>query len=178
MKRVLPTFAYHPEPLKTGSVKESPAQCTCCGQASGYIYVASIYSRLRSKIQICPWCIADGSAAAKYQAAFSDSHPLLHAEVPQSVVEEVTTRTPGYNSWQQESWLVHCGDACEFHGDASREDLEQMPAESKASIFKLFGLTEQRWASITQHYIPGGDPAIYRFVCRHCHIALYGMDFS
>ena len=95
----------------------------------GYIYTASVYAPGWYRDCICPWCIADGSAAEKFEAMFSDDHPLAQAGVPDAVIEEVTRRTPGFNSWQQEEWLSCCGDACEFHGDAPRSELQALQGE-------------------------------------------------
>ena len=68
--------------------------------------------------RICPWCIADGSAAGRFGATYTDDHPLIEAGLPESIIEEVTQRTPGYHSWQAEEWKCCCSDACEYHGNA------------------------------------------------------------
>lgn len=179
MKSELPPFTYHPDPVNTGAIRESDSQCICCGIVRGYIYTASVYSR-RSDLQdqICPWCIASGLAAEKFDATFSDSAPLFQAGVPRSIIDVVTKKTPGYESWQQETWLAHCGDACEFHGDATAADLESISLKVKAEFLKDFFLSEEKWITIKQHYIPKGDPAVYKFVCRHCESVLLGMDFT
>ncbi len=39
------------------------------------------------------------------------------------VIDEVSGRTPGFSGWQQERWLVHCGDACAFLGPAGRTEI-------------------------------------------------------
>ena len=66
---------------------------------------------------ICPWCIADGTAAARFGAAFTDAAGVGGYgdwdDVPPSVVDEVSQRTPGFTGWQQERWWTHCGDAAE-----------------------------------------------------------------
>jgi uncharacterized protein CbrC (UPF0167 family) len=177
---MLPTFRYHPDPLATGSVKASTTACRCCGQARGFIYAASVYARDRLRDSICPWCIADGSAARKFEAMFSDDHPLVKAGVSDQVIEEVTRRTPGFNSWQQETWLSCCGDACEFHGDAPRAELQALQGDDLARTLSDlgWGKQEQHWPQFIQNYRPGGDPAVYKFVCRHCHITKYAVDCS
>ena len=83
---MLPTFRYHPDPIATGSVKVSDAVCRCCEQTRGYIYAASVYARDSRRDSICPWCIADGSAARKLEAMFSDDDPLAQAGVPDEVI--------------------------------------------------------------------------------------------
>ena len=40
----LPIFKYHPDPLKTGSIKPSSAECACCGTSRGYIYAGPVYT--------------------------------------------------------------------------------------------------------------------------------------
>jgi hypothetical protein len=59
----LPDFPYHPDPLATGSIEESPADCVSCGRARGFVYTGSVYA-VEEAEPLCPWCIADGSAAA------------------------------------------------------------------------------------------------------------------
>ncbi|MGJ7541899.1 CbrC family protein [Variovorax sp. LT1R16] len=178
MSEPLPTFRYHPNPVATGVVKQSPAQCACCGRARGFIYVGPVYAVEDLRESICPWCIASGDAAEKFHASFADAHPLIQAQVPDSVVAEVHLRTPGYVSWQQEQWLTHCGDACEFHGDATVEDVMNASEETKSYWLAAHQQGEEGWRLATTGYRPGGDSALYKFVCRHCHQVLFGWDLS
>src|SRR6185369_1862863 len=137
---MLPSFRYHPAPLATGSVVESATTCRCCGRARGYIYASSVYAVESLRDSLCPWCIADGSAATKFDACFSDGDPLIRAGVPVSVVDEVTLRTPGYVSWQQEVWLACCDDACAFHGDATRSELSALDRNALAEQLAEWGI--------------------------------------
>jgi uncharacterized protein CbrC (UPF0167 family) len=175
---MLPSFRYHPDPIATGSVVLSDTLCRCCGQARGYIYKASVYCRELLRESLCPWCIADGSAAQKFDAVFSDAEPLAQAGVPMATIKEVTERTPGYISWQQEVWLSCCGDACEFHGDAPKQELDALTGEPLASLFSECGIDRITWDKILKSYQPGGNPAVYRFRCRHCGQVRYGFDCS
>ena len=90
----LPTFRYHPDSIATGSVKPSDKECRSCGEARGYIYTSSVYAEESLDEEICPWCIADGSAAEKFDASFCDANftqvpirinikiaPLYHAQI-------------------------------------------------------------------------------------------------
>jgi uncharacterized protein len=178
MTTALPAFRYHPFPLQTGAVMPSTEACVCCGQSRGFVYTASVYGSSELRGKLCPWCIADGSAARRFDLFFSDDHPLLKSGVPKKIVDEVTRRTPGYISWQQEEWLSHCGDACEFHGDATPTDLSAATPDSKRAVLDAYRLTEDQWSEITSGYEPGGDPAIYKFVCRHCAQVRFGWDCS
>ena len=93
----LPKFKYHPDPIPTGAIKVSKEICECCNQARGYMYASSIYAKEEIEF-ICPWCIADGFAARKFDGIFSDDYPLQQAGISQDIISEVCERTPGYNS--------------------------------------------------------------------------------
>jgi hypothetical protein len=174
----IPAFTYHPDPIATGSVRPSDMICRCCGQARGYIYTSSVYAIDTLEDSICPWCIADGSAARKFEAMFSDDRPLAQAGLPDEVIEEVTRRTPGYNSWQQEIWLSCCNDACEFHGDAPCDELQALQGDALARTLAAWEWRERNWPQFVQHYKPGGNPAVYKFRCRHCGVMKYAVDFT
>jgi uncharacterized protein CbrC (UPF0167 family) len=171
----LPSFKYHPFPLGTGSIEASDAVCECCGQARGYAYAAAVYAT-QSVDVVCPWCIADGSLGRKFDATLVDDHPLLSAGLATAIVDEVTRRTPGYISWQQESWIACCDDACEFHGDAPRSDMRGLDESGLASLSAESGFSVEDLRSIIRHYEPGGSPAFYKFVCRHCRGVRYNGD--
>ena len=173
----LPNLKYHPDPLKTGSIVPSEQTCSCCGLARGYKYNATIYAVEEVDV-ICPWCIADGAAAARYDGSFVDDEPLEAEGLPQSVIDEVCTRTPGYNSWQQEVWRSHCNDACEFHGDATVEEVSQLSGESLAELLADEMIKPQAWPKLRNAYTPGGATSIFRFQCRHCGKAIYALDLS
>lgn len=173
----LPTFRYHPDPIETGSIKKSDLPCECCGEAKGYIYSLSIYSETDVEV-LCPWCIASGKAAAELGASFSDDHPLLKNGVAENIADEVCQRTPGYDSWQQENWQTHCGDACEYHGDAEKEDLLKLHGSALASFLEKEMITPDYWKDIMNNYEKGGSPSVYKFKCKHCKIYVYTMDFA
>ncbi|HSI13720.1 MAG TPA: CbrC family protein [Chthoniobacter sp.] len=172
----LPKFTYHPDPVATGSIEVSDAECLSCEQARGYIYVCNTYSEEEIEEAICPWCIADGSASEKFEATFSDDAPLVDEGIDEEIVEEVTRRTPGFFSWQQDVWLCCCDDACEFHGDPSREQLAKLKGSALEEVLEQFSWTEEEWADFLKVYEPGESPAIYHFICRHCRKSRYGMD--
>ena len=173
----LPQFKYHPNPLKTGAICKSENKCVCCGRKRGYIYCASVYGEQDLDDCLCPWCIAYGKAAEKFDCSFIDDYPLYQAGIEERIIYEISKKTPGYHSWQQECWLTHCQDACEFHGDATREEVREFLSQD----YTLFGAEELDESDISQilsYYQPGGNPAIYKFICRHCGQIQYSMDFS
>lgn len=178
MNRVLPTFTYHPDPISTGNVEASDTVCRCCGKSQRYIYTGSVYCVEDLRDRLCPWCIADGSAAERFDAEFADADPLIEAGLPSNIVEEVNRRTPGYSSWQQEVWQTCCHDACEFHGDAKRGELEELAGAPLDRFLTENQIKPADWVHIVKHYQPGGGISVFRFVCRHCKEPRYGLDLS
>lgn len=170
-----PQFTYHPHPLDTGAVIASDATCECCGQARGFICSSGMYCRDNVEA-ICPWCVADGSAADKFNGHFVDDYPLLDAGLDIAIVKEVAERTPGYVSWQQEVWQSHCNDACEFHGDAELADLQALQGEALEDFLAEYLPNHALWQKLLSSYQKGGNPAIYKFKCRHCQQAIFTLD--
>lgn len=172
----LPRFRYHPDPVATGSVVPSDAPCPCCGRVTGMAYVGPVYST-QTVGNLCPWCVASGDAAVRFDAEFADSHPLARAGVPPAVVEEVTLRTPGYTSWQRDCWLTCCGDACEFHGAPRTEHLHPLPEATRGAFAEDHGEDAAlRMLEGLEDWKPGGSLELYRFVCRHCGRMRLGFD--
>nr|WP_237539126.1 CbrC family protein [Streptomyces sp. SID486] len=44
----LPAFPYHPDPIGTGAVVRSEAECASCGQARGYVYAGPVFAELQA----------------------------------------------------------------------------------------------------------------------------------
>ena len=173
----LPIFKYHPDPVSTGSVVVSDVKCRCCGERRGYIYASNVYCTEDLDGEICPWCVADGSAAKKFDATFVDDIPLRQAGINEEIILEVTTRTPGYETWQQEVWLTHCNDACAFLGDAAREDVLSIANEG-LQVSGGEWMDEKTLKTVAQNYRPKGSPAFYKFRCLHCGQILFAMDYD
>ncbi|HEX5829769.1 MAG TPA: CbrC family protein, partial [Gemmatimonadaceae bacterium] len=69
MTEPLPSFRYHPDPVAAGSIEPSDAVCRCCGRARGYIYAGPVCAEEEFDDALCPWCITDGQAAARFAAS-------------------------------------------------------------------------------------------------------------
>lgn len=173
----LPIFSYHPDPILSGSIDKSTAPCQCCERARGYVSNASMYAA-EDIHQICPWCIADGSAAKKFDGAFSVDDSLISGKIAPSIIDEVCLRTPGYRSLQQDVWQHHCKDACEYHGSPSTDDLNALSPEQFAALFMDNGIPRAVGEKITAHYAEGSNVQIYKFECRHCSQLIYTLDFT
>jgi len=118
----LPHFRYHPDPVATGSVVESDVVCAACERARGYVYDGPVYGESADDPVICPWCIADGRAARVLGVELTDVGIEVPAGISDAVLEELSTRTPGFTGWQQEHWLFHCDDAAAFLGALDEGD--------------------------------------------------------
>jgi uncharacterized protein len=167
----LPQFKYHPDPVSTGSIVASDGTCEVCGQARGFVYTGPIYCKSKPEA-VCPWCIADGSAHAKFKAECVDRDCIGGGEwesVAAAIVEEVAFRTPGFSGWQSERWFTHCADAAEFLGPMGKEQLQQSGPEAVEAVGLETGYDPEEWddyfAALDAEH---GPATAYLFKCRHC----------
>ena len=114
----VPNFKYHPNPFSSRALEDSDAVCECCGQARGCVYEGPVYCTVEVNC-VCPWCIADGSAHAKWDAEFTDAFfrdsDGERVEIAPEVRQEVLCRTPGVvGACQSITWWVHCGEPAKF----------------------------------------------------------------
>ena len=170
----LPEFPYHPDPRATGSVVASDTSCVVCGLTRGFVYTGPVYSQEELVDCLCPWCIADGSAARKYDAEFTDVGWGVPADIPAAVVLEVAGRTPGFAGWQQEHWLYHCADAAAFLGRVGWQELQSYPdaVESlRRETPRADGVGDYLMALDKE-----GEATAYLFRCRHCRCHLAYSD--
>lgn len=130
--------------------------------------------------ELCPWCIHDGSAAAAFDADFTDVGWGVPDDVPPEVTEAVSKRTPGFSGWQQERWLYHCSDAAAFLGrsgyaelQSHREAVDMIRAENAG-----FGWTNSDVDGYLRALHPDGDATAYLFRCLHCGAYLAYSDMS
>lgn len=173
----LPSFRYHPDPVATGNVAPSTTTCRVCQQARGYVYLhdAIHAGRVDYSEQICPWCIADGRAASALHVAFA-CRLDIDESVPEAALEELSLRTPGYASFQGETWLAHCSDVCRFLGDATLEQVTQASAASIAAWCAINDADEADWWDLASDYTPGADIGFYMFECLHCGLVQFHVD--
>jgi uncharacterized protein CbrC (UPF0167 family) len=173
-----PTFKYHPDPIGTGVIGLTDLPCECCGRHTGLSYSGISYTAEGLAECMCPWCIADGTAGSRLSASFVDVHCSLLAHgklVAPHIAEEIERRTPSYSTSQENPWLFHCDDGCEFHGVASAEDVADACAATKSSWETTFG---HPWKEVSEGYQPGGSLIIFKFKCRQCGLILFHWDFG
>jgi uncharacterized protein CbrC (UPF0167 family) len=176
----LPVFRYHPDPIASGSIVASDAQCLCCNQQRGFIYAGPVYCEAELDEALCPRCIADGSAHEKFDACFT-SEGLFPDGVPPEIVEEIAFRTPGFSAWQQEQWLSCCGDAAAFLEPAgSAEIRERYPQLEGTLMMYIVHELEISGAAATRFLATldrDQGPTAYVFACRHCDSKLAYIDY-
>ncbi len=176
MTEALPIFKYYPDPIATGTVVASDTVCISCNRARGYIYTGPAYTEAEIIDEICPWCIADGTAHTKLDVDFFDDVGVggggTWDDVPDTVVREIVERTPSFTGWQQERWFTCCQDAAAFLGRAGRKELEAYGEQAEEAIRR-----EIRLAMPSEHYDRDayfdaldaeGAPTAYLFRCLHC----------
>jgi len=175
MAETLPVFRYHPDPVRTGSVKESATTSVVCGRSRNVVYCGSVYAVEERDEKICPRCIADGTAAQRLHAEFTDVGWGVPDDVPTAVLEEVSRRTPGFSAWQQDHWLYHCSDACAFLGRVGRAELDRHPDALDMLIHEndSFGWTPERSRRFVDSLDANGEATAYLFRCLACgrHLA-------
>ena len=160
-------FKYHPDPLATGAfLKGEPRKCECCGRDTEIWYESPFYS-VDDVECLCPECIANGSAAEKYDGQFQDDCSVDEVS-DEDKLDELIHRTPGYHGWQQEYWPAHCDDYCAFIGYVGWNDLVKMGIDKE--IENSYGNQINGWdiEELKQGMINGGSVQGYLFKCLHC----------
>lgn len=164
----LPHFRYHSLPVRTGVIERQRQSCVSCGETRSHMYTGPIYSRVRLD-EVCPWCVADGTAAGTFDATFVDAHEVDH--LPASVLEELTQRTPSYIGWQQEVWLSHCNDACTYVNSVGVIELETLPADAADAVrlvLRDWARTGEEREELFSLLDRDGSLRAHLFKCLHC----------
>jgi uncharacterized protein CbrC (UPF0167 family) len=176
----LPVFRYHLDPIASGSIAASDAKCACCGETRGFAYSGPAYCEAELDEALCPWCIADGSAHARFDASFCDPAGFPDA-IPPETVEEIAYRTPGFSSWQQERWLTCCGDADAFLGPIGyTELLERYPLLEGSLMMHIvheLGISGATATRFLRALHRENGPTAYVFACRHCDAQMAYIDY-
>ena len=161
--KTLPKFKYHPNVYSNSITTFGNGICQCCNKEVK-AYVETMYT-IEDINCICFNCIADGSAAQKFDGSF-----IQHAQdiKNKDAIEELNSRTPGYVSWQGEYWLACCDDYCEFIGDVGTKELNEMGIADEVfeEYEKSSPFDDNDW--IKENLTAGGSVAGYLFKCRHC----------
>jgi hypothetical protein len=164
----LPRFRYHPDPIATESIRpRDDFTCEICGRlrAFSYVgpYIADNYG-FENGDEICPWCIADGSAARAWNASFVSPAILpdaIRLAMSEEALTELEFRTPSFLCVEQELWLGHHDDAAAFLGAVGFDAYQRLPPLAQAAI------RETGYAPEVLRN-DGDGPTAYLFRCLHC----------
>lgn len=175
----LPTFRYHPKPLQTGAftVCEDGEKCDCCGKTTKFVYTNPFYAEEEVDC-LCPACIASGKAAKKFDGYFQDPESLDEGVADASKLAELTQCTPGYNSWQQERWRVHCGDFCAFVGYVGKKEIEEMGILEELLADDIWFEISDDPRELIDVLEKDGRVQGNLFQCLHCGRYLIWVDFD
>lgn len=176
----LPVFRFHPNAYGLGIFEAVPGICQACNAERTMRYNSSFYA-VDDVTHICPWCVADGTAARVFDGEFSDYSGIDGTTPPPTVdlteAIEVATRTPSYPSWQQEEWRSHCGRPCAYLGGIGSSELTAFLDEPAFAADVHGGLgwdTELILTRLTRD----GDLAGYLFECLTCGAHRLHVDAS
>lgn len=178
----LPVFRFHPNAYSSGVFEQSAGVCEACSTDRELRYTGSFYA-VDEVDYICPWCIADGTAARTFEGEFSyyagidGTSPDSSVPVAADEALEVSTQTPSYESWQQQQWRSHCGRPCAFLGGIGAAELEMYLDEPDFASDVEGGLG---WAPelLRSRLEAGGDLAGYLFQCLTCGAHRLHVDAS
>lgn len=165
-KRELPKFKYNLKPLDNRIIVKRSEMCPVCNKETEYVYEGPFYS-VEDVENICPWCIANGDAATKYDGEFQDIAQCEDVD-RQEYIDELVHRTPGYIGWQQEEWLSHCGNFCAFIEYVGWSEIAHLKDELKEDLNRIkndYGLTQEK---LEECLINDGHLQGYLFKCVVC----------
>jgi len=169
MTKDLPRFRLHPNVYRLDLFEQQNGTCSCCAQLRDWKYRGPFYA-VQKPDYLCPWCIADGSAAQRYEGQFNDELSIEGWEPDPSasantfnaeLIAEMCDRTPGYLAWQQAQWLVHCEQPCQFIAYVGAAEVEGLRSE-------LAGDLQQLGDTYVQALSADGNPTGYLFRCLQC----------
>lgn len=166
----LPVFRYHPDPVGTGAVEELRRTCRVCREERRWLVVGPAYATEDLRDAVCARCVADGSAAERFDARFTDLSGSDTEGIPRAVVDEIERRTPGFSGWQQERWLFCCGDGAAFLGAVGWSGVAHLPDAVAALRFDVegWGLPAEIVDDVLCSLDADGEPTAYLFRCLHC----------
>jgi uncharacterized protein len=175
----LPRFRYHPDPVATGMVvPRGDFTCGVCRTPRDYAYIGPYVSDtygFENGDEICPWCIAGGSAAREWSASFVAAaylSPAAQSQMSPDARAELELRTPSFLCLQQERWLDHHGEAAAYLGGIGLDEYLRLARDAQRAVRNCVGDNPDgplRATDVVQRLRADGDgPTAYLFRCLHC----------
>jgi uncharacterized protein CbrC (UPF0167 family) len=181
MTETLPQFRYYRDPFSDGTFRPDPdIPCLGCSRLRGYVYTGPVYTEKNFILEdhLCPWCIADGTAAKRFGAIFNDAGTM--DDVSEEVRKEIEERTPGFHTWQDWGWLTCCEDATQYLGAAGAKELKRDFPDAIPAVMALlaedYDLSGKAAREFFDALSKDDQPTAYIFQCTHCHNYLPSVD--
>lgn len=164
---MIPTFKYHPDPIKTGAFERcGPCRCQCCEMLTDIRYSFPFYVTADVDC-LCPECISNGKAARKFNGEFQDPGNAGEVSDP-AKLDELIHRTPGYGSRQDPYRIAHCDDYCAFIGYVGWPDIEAMGIAGEIEETCDIGINMFDLDFIKENMRNNSSVQGYLFKCLHC----------
>lgn len=161
-----PKFKYHLDPIKSKVFIKGESICPVCNRINEYRYDLAFYA-IEEVEDICPWCIADGSAAKKYDGMFNDDTGCENVSNKEYLFE-LLYRTPSYAALQTEQWLSHCDDYCMFIEYVGWKEIKDIVDELKDDIERIKAKYRMSQEEFEKWLINDGSFQGYLFRCVNC----------
>ncbi|WP_075833301.1 CbrC family protein [Deinococcus marmoris] len=159
-------FHYYADPTGDSVFEQTSIVCSACGKHREWKYQGVFYS-IHDDLVICPWCIADGLAAKKFDGEFQEADFAETAS--RDSVLAVRTRTPSVATWNPIFWPDHCSECCQYIGDLrnhwSVEIIES--ATAQADIRAIAEITRMTTGEILE-WAKRGAIYLRLFQCVQC----------
>ena len=170
----IPEFPYMPHAYKLGIITKDRHVCDCCEKTVTHMYDGVFYS-VHEITNLCPWCIAGGAAAMKYNGTFNE----FYTDVPPDINEIVSRRTPAISGWQDIQWESCCNDAMLYlEAIGTKKALEKYRGnaafENEIHDFEPFPEFDQLQAELPDRR--ESSLLVHVFKCRHC--GRYRLNFD
>jgi uncharacterized protein CbrC (UPF0167 family) len=160
-----PFFKYHPDPIGSGVLVGRESVCPCCGQIRGFAYEGPSFSRADVD-NLCPWCVASGEAAEKFELEFVYDDDLEPVKTF-GKKDELQHRTPGYFFATIYEWPVHCDDYCAVLRQVQWPEIAPFSAELAFDLARLQKMHDMSAEQIIDQ-LHGTALWAYLFRCLHC----------
>ena len=166
MEPALPAFRFHPDPVQSGSIERSDERCRACGRVRGFIYTAGCYCVEDLDRELCPWCIADGTAHAKFDVTFHDM--TLPAGIEPAVAEEIEQRTPGFDNLNPFDWPECCGSPMAYGEPAGIAEIRARHPGLEPQLLAAVADRFRDARRMLELLRRDGDPCAHVFSCPVC----------
>ena len=142
-----------------------------------YIYTGPFYAEDEIEI-LCPDCIKSGKASKKFDGVFN---AVVNEDLKQSIIDEVTKRTPSVNSWQDFEWVDCCNDLCMLYGILTWDEIEELEIEDEVTEALMNNddfLQMEMDLEELKSLVNDEEINLIVFRCMHCDQFYVIIDFS